>query len=145
MNITKDRYFIDTNIIIYLFSKKEPAKQEAAKEILNNAHITGKGVISYQVIQEFCNVALKKFEVPLSLEDCKTFINNFMFPICNIYPGTDIINTCMDIKFETGYGFYDSLILAAAYKDNCKVIYSEDLTSGQKIRDMVICNPFLQC
>jgi len=77
------------------------------------------------------------------IEKARAKINSFMFPIYGIYPGSDLINTAMDIKFETGYGFYDSLILAAAYKDNCKVIYSEDLTSGEKIRDMVLCNPFL--
>ncbi len=142
MNITKDKYFIDTNLLVYLFSKKEPLKQAKAREIFNNAHITGKGTISYQVIQEFCNVALRKFEKPMSLEDCKIFINSFLFPICTVYPGNEIFNTALEIKLETHFSFYDSLILASAYTDNCKVIYSEDLNPGQKVRDMVITNPF---
>ncbi len=144
MNLTKDKYFIDTNLLVYLFSNKEPFKQERSQEIFKNAHITGNGIISYQVIQEFCNVALKKFEKPLSLEDCKIFINSFLFPICTVYPGNEIFNTALEIKLETHFSFYDSLILASAYTDNCKVIYSEDLNTGQEVRDMVIVNPFLQ-
>ncbi len=142
MNLTKDKYFIDTNLLVYLFSNKEPFKQAIAREIFNNAHITGKGMISYQVIQEFCHVALKKFEKPLSLEDCKIFINAFLFPLCTVYPGNEIFNTALEIKLETHFSFYDSLILAAAFADNCKVIYSEDLNPGQKVRDVIVINPF---
>ncbi len=142
MNVTKDKYFIDTNLLVYLFSNKEPFKRATSQEIFKNAHVTGKGMISYQVIQEFCNVALKKFEKPLSIEDCKLFVNSFLFPICTVYPGNEIFNTALEIKLETYFSFYDSLILASAYTDNCKVIYSEDLNPGQKVRDMIIVNPF---
>jgi predicted nucleic acid-binding protein len=127
-----------------MFSDKDSFKKSIAKEIFKNAHSTRKGILSYQVIQEFCNVALRKFDTPLSLEECKNFINRFMFPICTIYPNKDIFNTALDIKLETGYGFYDSLILAAAYKADCKIVYSEDLSSGQKIRTMEIVNPFIE-
>jgi predicted nucleic acid-binding protein len=145
MNLTKDKYFIDTNLLVYLFSNHEPLKKATSQEIFKNAHITGKGMISYQVVQEFCNVALKKFEKPLSLEDCKLFINSFLFPICTVYPGNEIFNTALEIKLETNFSFYDSLILASAYIGSCKVVYSEDLNPGQKVRDMVIVNPFSNC
>ncbi len=142
MNVTIDKYFINTNLLVYPFSNKEPSKQAISQKIFKNAHITGKGMISYQVIQEFCNVALKKFEKPLNIEDCKLFVNSFLFPICTVYPGNKIFNTALEIKLETYLSFYDSLILASAYTDNCKVIYNEDLNPGQKVRDMIIVNPF---
>lgn len=142
MNITKDKYFIDTNIIVYMFSDNEPLKKTISKDILKNAHSSKKGIISYQVVQEFFNVSLKKFDIPLSLEECKNFINSFLFPVCTEHSSIDVFNTALDIKLETGYGFYDSFILAAAYKSDCKTIYSEDLNSGKKVRGMVIINPF---
>jgi predicted nucleic acid-binding protein len=125
-----------------MFSEKDSLKKTIAKEIFKNAHSTRKGIISYQVVQEFCNVALRKFDTPLSLEECKNFINRFMFPICAIHSNNDIFNTALDIKLESKYSFYDSLILSAAYKTDCKIIYSEDLSSGQKIKTMEIINPF---
>lgn len=142
MSSMKDKYFMDTNVIVYLFSNKETKKKKIATELFKKAHASSNGVISYQVIQEFCNVALRKFEKPLSLEECKAFITKFLYPICMVYPGNEIFNTAIDMKLETGYSFYDSLILAAAFKDECKVIYSEDMSNGQFVRKMKIVNPF---
>ncbi len=88
----KDRFFIDTNIIVYIFDRQNGDKQKKAREILKQALDTMNGAISFQVIQEFCNVALKKFETPLLTSDCRTFINKFLFPVCEIFPGLEIYN-----------------------------------------------------
>ena len=62
MSLMKDRYFIDTNIIIYMFDKDHPDKREIAVKIVKEALESNFGCISYQVIQEFCNVALKNLK-----------------------------------------------------------------------------------
>jgi len=142
MNLTRDRYFIDTNILVYIFNSDKKNKSEIAGQILKNALLEGNGCISFQVIQEFCNVALKKFEVPLSLEDCKTFINRFLYPICAVHPGIELYNTALDIRKNANYSYYDCLILAAAYQSECKTLFSEDLQSGQIIAGVKIVNPF---
>jgi predicted nucleic acid-binding protein len=38
--------------------------------------------------------------------------------------------------------FWDSLIIAAAHESGCSILYSEDLSSGQKIKNLQIQNPF---
>jgi len=62
MNLTKDNFFLDTNVIIYLFDKTQPRKQEISKNLLKEALVSNRGYVSFQVIQEFCNAALRKFE-----------------------------------------------------------------------------------
>ena len=57
MNLMKDRFFLDTNIIVYIFDKHSKQKNQIAQELLKEALQSGTGVISFQVIQEFCNVA----------------------------------------------------------------------------------------
>lgn len=52
-----DRLFIDTNIFVYSFDSRESDKQQKAKELIMEALSTQKGVVSFQVIQEFVNVA----------------------------------------------------------------------------------------
>jgi len=42
----------------------------------------------------------------------------------------------------TRYSFYDSLIISAALKAGCSVLYSEDMQHGQKIHNLTIVNPF---
>ncbi len=40
--------------------------------------------------------------------------------------------------------FYDALVIAAALKSNCNVLYSEDMQHKQVIRNkLMIINPFL--
>lgn len=138
----KDRFFIDTNIIVYIFDRKNGDKQKKAREILKQALDTMNGAVSFQVIQEFCNVALKKFETPLLTSDCRTFINKFLFPLCEIFPGLEIYNKAIDIKEITNYGFYDSLIIASAIESKCSILYSEDLNNNEKVMNMQIVNPF---
>jgi len=67
----RGKYFLDTNIIVYSFDKTEPVKQATAKELIKDALSLNKGIVSYQVIQEFANVALQKFSRPLEFNDCK--------------------------------------------------------------------------
>ena len=138
----KDRYFIDTNIIVYIFDRKNIGKQKISVNILNKALGKMDAMVSFQVIGEFCNVALKKFDVPLSIFDCKYFINNFLFPICEIFPGLDLYNKAIEIKEITSYGFYDSMIIASAVYGNCNILYSEDLNTGKEIMGVKIVNPY---
>ena len=55
----------------------------------------------------------------------------------------EIYDFALDVKGETGYGFYDSLILASAIYSGCKALLSEDLQNGQLIKGVKIVNPFI--
>lgn len=142
MNLTKDRYFIDTNIIVYMFDREHPKKRETAIKIVKEALKSGKGVISYQVIQEFCNVALKKFKVPMSPSDCRTFITGYLFPLCSVFPGIELFSSALEISESTQYSYYDSLILASSLLSGCCTVLSEDMQHNQIVHNMRIINPF---
>ncbi len=55
-----DKVFIDSNIILYLYSEDELFKQHKAQEILD---IHNNTIISTQVINEVSNVLFKKFRL----------------------------------------------------------------------------------
>ena len=63
------RYFLDTNVFVYTFDKDSPDKRARANELIKTALLEGTGCMSFQVIQEFMNVALRKFESSLSIPD----------------------------------------------------------------------------
>ncbi len=65
MNSMSDKYFIDTNIFVYCFDEQKPDKKSRALSLISDALQTGNGIISTQVIQEFLNVATRKFLIPL--------------------------------------------------------------------------------
>ena len=49
----------------------------------------------------------------------------------------------IDLQKRYKYSFWDSVILHAALKVGSTVLMSEDLATGQKIKEMTIENPFL--
>jgi predicted nucleic acid-binding protein len=58
------RSFIDTNVLVYAEASDEPAKQRIALDVLKQLFETASGVLSTQVLQEYCNVAIKKLKLP---------------------------------------------------------------------------------
>ena len=136
------KYFLDTNIFIYSFDTSSPLKQKKAQALIKNAISKGIGVISYQVIQEFLNVALKKFLEPMPLSDCRIYLTQVLAPLCAIYPSVDFYKFALEIKEVAGYSMYDSLILTAALQSKCNTLYSEDFQDGFRISGLTIRNPF---
>ena len=134
------KYFIDTNIFVYSFDNSQPIKKERSLGLIQDSLRTGMGMISTQVIQEFLNVAIHKFAVPMKIEDAREYLRVVMNPLCQVYPDLALYEGCLELQAETGYSFYDSLILAAAIRGGCDVLYSEDLQDGQEVRGVMIIN-----
>ncbi|OHD55503.1 MAG: hypothetical protein A2Y33_11885 [Spirochaetes bacterium GWF1_51_8] len=132
-----DRAFIDSNLLIYLYSIDE-FKQKRVEKLLESLDEI---FISRQVIHEFCNVLINKFKRPaedirLALKD---FYNNFEIVELN----TEITEKALSIFQSYRFSFYDSIIISAALTSKCGVLYSEDLQHGIKIGNLTITNPFL--
>jgi predicted nucleic acid-binding protein len=100
-------------------------------------------IISFQVVQEFLNVATRKFATPLTEADSALYLKQVLNPLCEVHSGIDLYEDALDIQERWKYGFYDSLILAASLASECDLLFTEDLQHGQKIRDITIINPFL--
>ena len=136
--------FLDTNIFVYAFLASEPRKRAKAVELIESCLCSGRGCISYQVVQEFANVARKKFATRLSAGDCKAFIDAAMQPLNRVANSTALIHTALDLQDELKYSFYDSLMIAAALQAGVETLYSEDLQQWQLVRGVLrIANPFL--
>ena len=138
-----DKFFLDTNIFVYCFDGTRPDKQLRSLALIAEALQTGQGMISTQVIQEFLNVAIRKFVVPLKHDDAKLYLQKVLYPLCRVVPGLDYYQTALDLHHETGYSFYDALILAGALSGGCSILYSEDLQVGQQVERVQIINPYL--
>lgn len=138
-----DRYFLDTNIIVYAYESEDLNKQKIAKELIIKGVSNNTASISYQVIQEFVNVATKKFKSPIKWSDCQLFIDRSLALIWNVNPNKELIYSAINIAERWKYSFYDSLIIAAALEAGCSTLYSEDLQHKQKIYSVQIINPFV--
>lgn len=137
-----DKYFLDTNILVYSLESTSK-KQSISQSLILTSISSGNGVISTQVVQEFLNLAMGKFAEKTSSENTREFMQKVLFPLCQVYTDFDLFSLALEIQTETRYAFYDSMILAAALQGGCHVLYSEDMQSGHKVRGLEIINPYL--
>jgi len=137
-----DKFFLDTNIFVYSFDSSNSKKQKKANELIKTALENHSGCISFQVIQEFMNVATGKFAVPLSIPDCEKYLSAVLSPLCEVFATIELYVRSLDVMERWQFSFYDSLIVAAALQANCSILYSEDLQHEQKIEDITVQNPF---
>lgn len=137
------KYFLDTNIFVYSFDSSAPRKVKIADRLIDEAVASGRGVISYQVIQEFFNVALKKFPDHMTQEDAQVYFSNVFRPLFGASFSPALIFRAIRISSDYQLSWYDSVIFAAALETDCEVLYSEDFQHGSTVEGIRVQNPFL--
>jgi len=140
----RDLYFLDTPIVLYCFDHGDPRKQLQAKELLTHAASSGLGVVSYQVLQEFCNVATSSKTLGVSIERCMAYVNQLLQPISKVSPSPALLEKALYIRHQTHYSFHQSLMIACAIEAGCNTLYSEDMQHHHMVSGVRIVNPFLQ-
>ena len=133
------RSFIDTNVLIYAEARDEPVKQRAALDLLKQLFEDNTGVLSTQVLQEYCNVALKKLKLPP--QHVRAQMDVFeQFEVIQVTPA--IIRTGLDLHQTRSLAFFDAIIVASAQTAGCAVLLSEDLNAGEIMAGVRMVNPF---
>jgi predicted nucleic acid-binding protein len=126
--------FFDTNVLLYLLSN-DAAKADRAEALL----ATG-GVVSVQVLNEFASVASRK--LTMTIPEVREILSTVR-SVCAV-KSLDVETHDLGLELAERYGFsiYDSLIVAAAVRAGCAILYTEDLQRGQVIENLTIRNPF---
>jgi predicted nucleic acid-binding protein len=136
------RFFLDTNIFVYSFDVKAPGKAKRAAQLIRRGIDSGEGIISYQVVQEFFNVALRRFPQPMSVAEAEQYLITVLRPLLAVHSSPAICFEALRIVEKHRTSWYDALIVAAAVHGECEKIYSEDFQHGRKIEGVLIQNPF---
>jgi len=135
----KDRFFIDTNILVYSLLKNDSQKHSQTVHLMES--LKGNFIfISTQVLNELY-VSLQKHDIdePEIENKIRKIIGIYNISIINI----STIKLCWKVRKKYSYSYWDSLITAAALESNCTILYTEDMQDGQVIDDKLrIVNPF---
>jgi predicted nucleic acid-binding protein len=129
--------FLDTNVLVYAFTTDPRAA--AAQTLL------GRGcVMSVQVLNEFTNVARRK--LGMSWQEVREALAAIRALCRTILPvEIETHSDALGIAERHGYTIFDALMIAAALRANCTVLYSEDMQHGMVIgRRLRIVDPFLR-
>jgi predicted nucleic acid-binding protein len=129
--------FLDTNIIVYAFTTDPRAG--AAQTLLGRGCVT-----SVQALNEFANVARRKLGMTWrELHDALAAIRS----LCRSILAVDLETHADALRIAERYGcaIFDALIVAAALRAECTVLYSEDMRDGMAIDQRLrIVDPFRQ-
>jgi predicted nucleic acid-binding protein len=129
------RTFIDSNIILYLFTNNEKRKRFVS------TLMTPQNLISTQIVNENVNVCLKKLKIGKdeAYNHGKNLLNTFN--VVSIYPST--ITDAFSLSIKYGFSFWDSLVVSAALENNCEILLTEDMHNGLLVNEKLrIKNPF---
>jgi predicted nucleic acid-binding protein len=138
-----DRFFLDTNIFVYSFDQSAPVKARKAVELIRRALTTQKGIISYQVVQEFFNVALRRFSQPMQAAEAELYLRTVFHPLLAVHSSQALYAEALHFHAQRGLSWYDSLIVSGALQARCDLLYTEDLQHGQRFGSLQVTNPFL--
>jgi len=132
--------FLDTNVVVYAYDDSSPQKHEVARHLLKGG-ITGKIVISTQVLAEFAATMLHKVSPPAPADAVMRGLDA-LTAIRLIVPDAELVRRAVQARAAYGIHFYDGMIVAAAERAGCQRILSEDLNAGQEYFGVTVSNPF---
>jgi predicted nucleic acid-binding protein len=137
-----EKYFVDTNILIYAHDRSSGIKHERARRVIERLWTSGQGVLSTQVLQELCVNLRRKVAKPVPVEEIRGLIRDYQSweIIVNTPEG---VLLALEIEVRYKISFWDALILQAAEQAGAAALYSEDLARGQSYGSVQVVNPLL--
>ena len=136
------RTFFDTNVLVYLFDRNEPAKRSAADQLFWSELHAGRIVVSTQVLQEFYVSVTRKLKYPLPEDKAWSATQAVArLPVVQVDP--PLILAAIELSQRHRFSFWDALIVESALAAGCGRLLTEDLQHGRRFGELVIENPFL--
>jgi predicted nucleic acid-binding protein len=138
-----DKYFVDTNILIYAHDRTTGVKHERARDLVEKLWTSGQGVLSTQVLQELCVNLRRKVARPLGVDEIRRLVNDYMsWEI--VVNSADAVIQALEIEIRYKTSFWDALILQAAEQSGAAILYSEDLAARQSYGAVRVVNPLVE-
>lgn len=133
------RILIDTDILIYPFDGRDPARQARAREVLRA--LTGRPVaaLSSQALSEFASVMLRKLGVPADRVYGLVERYEQVFPVYPVTPGV-VLEAVRGVR-DHGFSYYDAQVWAVAKLHQVAVVLSEDFAVGSSVEGVEFEDP----
>jgi predicted nucleic acid-binding protein len=140
MSFMTGRCFVDTNILVYAHDASKGRKHERARALVEALWQSRSGVISTQVLQELRVNVQKKTAHPLGSKATRALIADYLAWQVVVNDGNAILEA-LDIQARFRVSFWDALVIQAAQAAGADILYSEDLSDGQRYGDLRVVNP----
>ena len=136
-----ERYFVDTNVLVYARDASEPGKQQQASTWLHALWSQGAGRISYQVLQEYYQVVTRRLTPGMPVEMARADIRDLL-SWDPVKTDAAVLESAWTVEARYGLSWWDALIVGAAQRADCRYLLTEDLQHGQSLEGLTVLNPF---
>jgi len=136
-----DRYFVDTNILMYAHDTSAGEKHERARALVEELWRDRTGAVSTQVLQELSVNLRKKARRPLDAKATRDIVADYLAWHVIVNGGESILEA-FDLEARYQISFWDALVVQAAQVSGAEILYSEDLSHGQAYGAVRVLNPF---
>ena len=135
-----DRYFVDTNILMYAHDNAAGEKHERAKTLVEELWREREGVVRTQVLQELAVNLRRKAARPLDAKATRELVADYLTWQVVVNGGESILEA-LDLEARFQISFWDALVVQAAQASGAEILYSEDLSDGQTYGTVRVINP----
>jgi predicted nucleic acid-binding protein len=136
----KDKIFLDTNVLVYLYDRDSPEKRAKSLSVLEQGRESFRLVISTQVLQEFYVTVTRKFSQALSEAEIILAMRKLQ-EFAAVQVDVPVIFDAIELGKRFQLSFWDALITQAALVAGCTRLLTEDLQHGLRIGSLTVENP----
>lgn len=135
-----DKYFVDTNILIYAHDTAAGDKHARARALVEDLWASRSGVVSTQILQELAVNLRQKAKKPLDAKTTREVVSDYLTWQVVVNSGDSILEA-LELEARHQISFWDALVIQAAQMAGAEILYSEDLSDGQRYGTVRVKNP----
>ena len=134
------RLFVDTNVLIYALDPSDPSKRKVSADLLKETIANHSLVLSPQSLNECYRVLTDRRQI-MPVKAARDYIR-MLAPWAIASLDATTTENAWAVQDKAKLGWWDSLLVAAALRADCRLFISEDMHDGLSIEAMRIVNPF---
>lgn len=131
--------FVDTDVLLYAHDGGAGPKHERAVRLLSRLFEEGAGALSIQVLAEFYAAATRN--MGMTSPEAEAVLADLAGWTLHRPGHADLIRAAR-LQRRYRIGWWDALIVNSAIELECSVLWSEDLTNGQRYGAVTVRDPF---
>lgn len=145
MSSTRVAGLVDTNVLVYRYDSRFPAKQARATELLREGIEQDSIVIPHQALIEFVAVVSRPIAggAPLlPLADARREVEEMLTQFTVIYPTEETLRTALRGSALYRFSWFDAHLWAYADEAGIKTLWSEDFEHDRTYGHVTVIDPF---
>ena len=137
------RVFVDTNLWVYRLDRRDTDKARRIANWLRELVLAHEIVVSTQVMIELRAVLSRKFKPAMPHADIRLALEALAaFEIAGA--DSSLVFDAHELAEIEQLSWFDALIVEAAIRSGCSLLYSEDLGHGRRFGQLTVCNPLIE-